>query len=129
MLITDEINTIKVLAIDSVAERILQTMTANISILSKQGQHYDVDTIRTELHGKVFLMLLRRTFGQQNQGQRKMLLSTFYDETDSARSTQSSILPCSSILDDQDAHTAWMIYLKLMMKAAIHGLDGCIQQN
>ncbi|GAA0175626.1 hypothetical protein LIER_41949 [Lithospermum erythrorhizon] len=40
-------------------EVILQTTVANISRLSKLGEHYDVSAIRVELHGKVFLMLLR----------------------------------------------------------------------
>ncbi|GAA0166115.1 hypothetical protein LIER_40124 [Lithospermum erythrorhizon] len=87
MVITDQIdqmNSIKVLAVDNVAEQILQTTAGNIFRLSKMGQNYDVNTIRSELHGKVFLMLLRSTFGQQNERQRKMLLIAFYDETGSA---------------------------------------------
>ncbi|GAA0154925.1 hypothetical protein LIER_12768 [Lithospermum erythrorhizon] len=87
MLISDQINTVKVFAIDN-------------------GQHYDVDTIKAELHGKIFMMLLRHTFGQQSESQRKMLLIAYYDETNSAEAIQSSILPCSSMLTDSDANTS-----------------------
>ncbi|GAA0149257.1 hypothetical protein LIER_08483 [Lithospermum erythrorhizon] len=69
----------------------------------QKGQHYDVDTKRDELHDRVFLMLLRRAFGQQNETQQKMVLIAFYDETGSVVGTESSILPYFSILDDQDS--------------------------
>ncbi|GAA0155456.1 hypothetical protein LIER_38093 [Lithospermum erythrorhizon] len=99
MLIANGVNTIKVLAVDNVAEQILQTTGENISRLSKLGENYDVNAIRAELHGKVFLMLLRRTFGKQNESQRKMLLVSFHEVTDTAEST-------SSMLDDENTRAA-----------------------
>ncbi|KAG9134365.1 hypothetical protein Leryth_016246 [Lithospermum erythrorhizon] len=73
--------------------------TTEDTIIPRKGEHYDVSAIRAELHGKVFLMLLRRTFGKQNESQRKMLLVSFHEVTDTAEST-------SSMVDDENTRAA-----------------------
>ncbi|GAA0173222.1 hypothetical protein LIER_26881 [Lithospermum erythrorhizon] len=49
---SDGTGTVKITAIGSIAERILQTTAINISKLSNLGEHYDLNSIRSEFHKK-----------------------------------------------------------------------------
>ncbi|GAA0159839.1 hypothetical protein LIER_16532 [Lithospermum erythrorhizon] len=79
MTITDHTNAIRVLAIENITERILQTTASQIFKITNLGQIYEVDAIKSDFQDKVFLMLLHRTYGKQNENQRKMLVVAFYD--------------------------------------------------
>ncbi|GAA0164158.1 hypothetical protein LIER_39728 [Lithospermum erythrorhizon] len=87
---SDRNGTVKIVAIGSIVERILQTTTINISKLSNLGEHYDLNSVRSEFHQKIFLILLRRSFGKHNEGQRKMLLLGYFNDHDSEGSSQSA---------------------------------------
>ncbi|GAA0159641.1 hypothetical protein LIER_16367 [Lithospermum erythrorhizon] len=92
---SDGTGMIKIAAIGSIADKILQTTAVNISRLSNLDQYYDLDTIISDFNEKVFLMLLRRSFGKQNEHQRKMLLVGYFDDTNSSTSSQSGSNPSS----------------------------------
>ncbi|GAA0172851.1 hypothetical protein LIER_26588 [Lithospermum erythrorhizon] len=77
MMVTDETTTIKVVAIGKLAERILQTTSEDMSRLLKLGEAYDLDTIRSDFEGKVFLILLRCTYMKHNENRRRPLLLDF----------------------------------------------------
>ncbi|GAA0144270.1 hypothetical protein LIER_42797 [Lithospermum erythrorhizon] len=94
MMVADESMMVKVMAIDKVVKRILQTTSANIFKLSQLDQSYDVNSLSSELEGKTFLMLLHRTFSQQNERKRKLML-LYYIAVNSHSSTQ-DISPSSS---------------------------------
>ncbi|GAA0153121.1 hypothetical protein LIER_11435 [Lithospermum erythrorhizon] len=49
---SDGTGIVKIAAIGSIAERILQTTAINISKLSNLGEHYDLNSIRSEVHQK-----------------------------------------------------------------------------
>ncbi|KAG9149527.1 hypothetical protein Leryth_014307 [Lithospermum erythrorhizon] len=55
--------------------------------------NYDLDNIKMDFNEKVFLILLRRSFGKQHEGQRKMLLLAYFDDIDSTTASQSASNP------------------------------------
>ncbi|KAG9151924.1 hypothetical protein Leryth_002190 [Lithospermum erythrorhizon] len=99
MMVADESMMVKVVAIDKVAERILQTVSVNIFRLLQLDQSYDVNTLSSEFEGNTFLMLLHCTFSQQNECKRKLLLLDYLDKSNIAVNSHSStqdISPSSS---------------------------------
>ncbi|GAA0167299.1 hypothetical protein LIER_40349 [Lithospermum erythrorhizon] len=69
---------------------VTDTTATNLSKLINLGETYDLDSIRSDFEGNVYLMLLRRNFGKHNNGQRKLLLIMYLEETNSEEGCQSS---------------------------------------
>ncbi|GAA0157840.1 hypothetical protein LIER_38529 [Lithospermum erythrorhizon] len=90
MIVADETMMVKVVAIGKIAKRILQTTSADIFRLSQLDQSYALDTLSSEFEGRTFLMLLRRTFNQQNEGNKNLLLLDFLDHSNIVENSNSS---------------------------------------
>ncbi|GAA0175331.1 hypothetical protein LIER_28521 [Lithospermum erythrorhizon] len=54
------------------------------------GRYYDLEIVNTDFHGKVFMIMLHRNFSKQHEGQRKLLLVDYYDDTNCETDCQSS---------------------------------------
>ncbi|GAA0164114.1 hypothetical protein LIER_19827 [Lithospermum erythrorhizon] len=75
-----------------VAETILQNSISNIAKLRKLGLDYDLQSIRSELDGRQFMMFLRHSSNAINESRRRLLLLTYFEEPMTAIAIQASTL-------------------------------------
>ncbi|GAA0150646.1 hypothetical protein LIER_09539 [Lithospermum erythrorhizon] len=80
MTATDQSVVEQVVAIEEVAERILQTTAEDMARLHNMGEKLELDSIKVTFQGKTYLMMLRRTFGKNAENQRRLLLLSYYED-------------------------------------------------
>ncbi|GAA0139218.1 hypothetical protein LIER_35048 [Lithospermum erythrorhizon] len=73
--IIDHTSTAKPIAMGDVAETILQNSISNTAKLTKLGLDYDLQSIRSELDGRQFMMFLRHSSNANNEAIQESTLS------------------------------------------------------
>ncbi|GAA0155223.1 hypothetical protein LIER_12999 [Lithospermum erythrorhizon] len=120
MSIRDDSGASEVVAVGSVAERIMQTTTEQITELKKMGQIYDLNSVQADFEDKIFLTLLRRGSGKKARIQRRPLLVAYYDETsaDKGKATDNTLSPLKRQLNQMAIASESTSKRQLMMTPA-----------
>ncbi|GAA0160264.1 hypothetical protein LIER_39009 [Lithospermum erythrorhizon] len=81
--VADQTSTTKVVALEKVAEQILETTTEDMLRLIEMGQNLELASIKAALEDKFFLMFLRCSFGTNSDTRRRLLLLAYFDDSTS----------------------------------------------